>query len=208
MERPPDLNKRVREFRFKNIIDMGIDFSAMIRVFEKGSKKKLHGRILSEVRNVFGAKSEGDFRDIHSNFCDWGQKEIGLAKKAEPARYGQIAKTFDVTLKVVIYYSELPDSRKSTEISEWLNAAVDTKMMNMLEHVLNRKYSATIQPWPKTVGQVDEKAYLTLQKIVRKFIAEVHNNGIKPVQFDDIYWRLLNREREQLESLKTYLNWR
>jgi len=186
------------EIRLYNIIDMGLTFSAMIRLFEKGSKKRLHKQILAETRNVFKAKSEESFKNIHSKFCDWGVKNILLAekkrngriiKKATPASYGQVAKTFDVTLKVTIYYSHLPDCEKSREISKWLNAAVDTKMMAMLK----RDYPKDIQPWPTTVEQVNKNNYMAIQKIVRKFIREKHNNKIMPVQFDDIYWKALNR---------------
>ena len=179
----------LKEIRLHNIIDMGLTFSAMIRLFEKGSKKKLRKQILAEAKNVFEAKSEEDFNNIHSNFCNWGVKNILLAKKGTPASYGQIAKTFDVVLKVTVYYSHLPNCEKSAEISEWLNAAVDTKMMDMLKDC----YPKDIQPWPTTVEKVDKTTYVRLQKIVRKFIREKHNRSLLPVQFDDFYWKALNR---------------
>jgi hypothetical protein len=186
------------EIRLHNIIDMGLTFSAMIRLFNKGSKEILREKILAEARNVFEAKSEKDFINIHSNFCDWGIKNISLAekkrngriiKKATPASYGQIAKTFDVVLKVAVYYSHLPNCEKSQEISGWLNAAVDTKMMAMLK----KEYPKNIQLWPATVEQVDSTTYMATQRIVRKFISEKHKGSIMPVQFDDIYWKVLNR---------------
>lgn len=186
------------EIRLHNIIDMGLTFSAMIRLFKKGSKEILRENILAEARNVFEAKSEEHFIDIHSNFCDWGIKNIFLAekkrngriiKKTAPASYGQIAKTFDVALKVAVYYSHLPNCEKSQEISGWLNSAVDTKMMAMLK----KEYPEDIQLWPTTVEQIDSTTYMAIQKIVHKFIGEKHKGGIIPVQFDDIYWKELNR---------------
>ena len=186
------------EIRLHNIIDMGLTFSAMIRLFNKGSKEILREKILAEARNVFEAKSEKDFINIHSNFCDWGIKNISLAekkrngriiKKAAPASYGQIAKTFDVALKVAVYYSHLPNCEKSQEISGWLNAAVDTKIMSMLK----KEYSKNIKLWPATGEQVDSTTYVGTQRIVRKFISEKHKGSIMPVQFDDIYWKVLNR---------------
>lgn len=186
------------EIRLYNIVDMGLTFSAMIRLFEKGSKKKLHRKLLTELRNIFETESKERFISIHSNFCHWGTKNIQLAekkrkgqiiKKSSPASYGQIAKTLDVVLKVAVYYSHLPSCEKSQEISEWLNAAVDTKMMAMLK----KHYPEDIKPWPTSIEQTNKTTYTQIQEIVRKFIKEKHNNHIMPVQFDDIYWRELNR---------------
>lgn len=186
--------------RLWNVIDMGLGFSAMMRLFGKGSKRKLRDRVLSEVDTVFDVESEKQFNEIHANFCNWGTDNIMLAerrngkrivKKAGPASYGQIAKTLDVVLKVAVYYCHLPNCEKSHLISGWLNAAVDTKMMALL-----RRYCPeAIRPWPATIEQVDRSAYAAIQETVRKFITEKHSGNITPVQFDDIYWDALNRQR-------------
>lgn len=185
--------------RLHNIIDMGLTFSAMIRLFEKGSKQTLRREMVSQVRNIFNASSRNEFTRIHMEFCDWGTRNIRQAererkgkvitKKGSPARYGQIAKTLDVVLKVAVYYSHLPGCRRSRKITEWLNAAVDTKMMAFLR----KHYPKDIKPWPKTVKQVDKHRYKEIQKVVRRFIKEKYSNRILPVHFDDIYWRELNR---------------
>jgi hypothetical protein len=139
--------------RLHNIVDMGLEFSAMTRVFRKGSKEELRKEIVDGdwVRKVSQAKSKKDFDNIHSDFCNWGIENVHLAKKRDThASYGQIAKTFDVVLKVAVYYCHLPSRRKSREISGWLNAAVDTKMMDMLR----KSYPNEIEEWPKTIEQV------------------------------------------------------
>ncbi len=186
--------------RLHNVIDMGLGFSAMIRLFDRGSKGKLRARVLSEIHTVFEVESEKRFNEIHANFCNWGTHNIMLAerrksgrivKKAGPASYGQIAKTLDVVLKVAIYYCHLPSCEKSHLISRWLNAAVDTKMMALLR----RYYPEDIRPWPTTIEQVNRSAYTAIQETVRKFITERHSGSITPVQFDDIYWEALNRQR-------------
>ena len=188
-----------KEARLQNIIDMGLRFSAMIRLYDKGSNRKLHEKILVEAGKVFYAESEERFKEIHLSFCSWGIKQIILAerkkrgqviKKAGPASFGQIAKTFDVVLKVAVYYCHLPNCEKSRQISGWLNAAVDTRMMAMLKTCC----LADMASWPTTIEQVDRSAYRSIQEIVRKFISERHNGNIIPVQFDDIYWRALNRQ--------------
>jgi len=118
------------------------------------------------------------------------EKERTNHKEFAPASYGQIAKTFDVVLKVTVYYSHLPNCEKSRVISGWLNAAVDTKMMAMLK----RCYPKALQPWLSTVEQVGREDYKKFpHKVVRRFIAEKHCGKILLVQFDDIYWKILNR---------------
>lgn len=195
----PELSD-TKEARLQNIIDMGLHFSAMIRLFEEGSKRELYREILAQARQVFTAESEGHFKEIHSSFCSWGVRQIILAerkkrgqviKKASPASYGQIAKTFDVVMKVAVYYCHLPDCEKSQQISGWLNAGVDTRMMGMLK----KYYLEDIASWPATIEQVDSSTYTSIQEIVRKFIADRHKGNIIPVQFDDIYWRALNRQQ-------------
>ncbi len=191
--------------KLRNIIDMGLTFSAMIRLFKKETKGKLHERIMEDAKKIFDAKSIEDFNSIHSIFCKWGVENVLLAerkknekviKKEGPASYGQIAKTFDVVMKVVIYYSRLPDFETSEKILPWLNPAVDTQMMKMLKKHYKKQNPLLIKnisPWPITVEEVCEVKYQQIQDLVRKFINDEHNGDIIPVQFDDIYWNQLNR---------------
>jgi len=198
MWRVSELDESER-IRFENIIEMGLGFSTMIRLFKKGSTEELHCQIVKKTaEDIFNAKSREDFAQIHSEFCDWGTSNIFLAekkrngriiKKSKLASYGQIAKTLDVTLKAAVYYSHLPNCERSKRISEWLNAAVDTKMMAMLR----KEYPHEIESWPYTIENVDKSNYVKIQKLVRKFIEKKHQRQITPVQFDDIYWNKLNR---------------
>lgn len=182
-----DTNK-IDRIRFENIIDIGLTTSAMIRLFSKGTKEsKLRCHTTETVEQVLKAESESEFRAIHSHFCQWGTDEVTLAKKNKPASYGQIAKTLNVVLKVAVYYCNLPEYEKSKELSKWLDAAVDTKMMAELR----KRYPLDVKPWPHTIEDVDKQNYEEIQKIVKKFIREVHEDSINPVQFDDCYWRKL-----------------
>ena len=189
-----------RVAKLHNIIDMGLGFSAMMRLYDTGSKAKFRTRILTEVEKIFHAECKEDLQAIHSDFCHWGENNITLAEKkrkdgriiqeAGPASYGQIAKTLDVVLSVAIYYCHLPNCEKSRQISGWLNAAVDTKMMAYLK----RHYPKAITPWPTTIKQVNNSTYIRIQDTVSKFINDKHDNSITPAQFDDIYWEALNRK--------------
>ena len=95
----------------------------------------------------------------------------------------------NVVLKVVIHYCHLPNHGKSELVSKWLHAALDKNMMAYLRSY----YPNDLNPWPTTIEQVNSTDYKTLQGIVRKFIQEKRQDGITPVQFDDIYWEGLNR---------------
>lgn len=184
---------RLEETRLHNIVDMGLTFSAMMRLFDEGSKVTLHNEMITHIKKIFQAKSDKEFRNIHNVFCEWGTQNIFQAKtnKGEKllASHGQIAKTFDVVLKVTIYYCQLPDIQKAQKITEWLNAAVDTKMMAFLKRI----YCDETKGWPKTVKKVTKSTYMSIQRVVERFIKDHYNNKIRPVHFDDIYWKELNR---------------
>ena len=181
--------EKIREIRLYNIIDMGLTFSAMMRLYDQGTKGKLRARMITTAKEVFEARSQEEFRRKHSEFCQWGTKGILLARKNCLASYGQVAKTLDVVLKVAVYYCHLPECEKSKQLSRWLNGAVDRKMMVMLK----KHYRKAIEPWPRAIEQVDGPNYAKIQEIVRKFIRDEHQDSIVPVQFDDYYWQKLNR---------------
>lgn len=186
--------------RLHNIVDMGLSFSAMIRLFNKGAKRRLRDKIITEVHKVFTVESQEQYDEIHANFCNWGIRNIQLAERKKGGRiiekggvpsYGQIAKTFDVVLKVVVYYCHFPNCERANMISKWLHAAVDTKMMIFLKEY----YPADIILWPTTIKQVNNyHDYAAIQRIVHQFIKEKIGENIMPVQFDDIYWEAFNRK--------------
>lgn len=167
----------------------------MMRLFEEGSKVKLRDMILTKLPKFLDTKSKEQFMELHSCFCRWGVKNIILAEKTRgdiilkprgPASYGQIAKTLDVVMKVVVHYCHLPNSNKAALISKWLNVALDTKMM---AHI---KPNGVIE-WPKSIEQVDERRYSALQQVVTNIIKTKHEGSISCVEFDDVYWEGLNR---------------
>ena len=181
-------SKTIEKIRLENIADVGLTASAMIRLFAKGTKEsKLGPRTVRAVKQILKTGSEPEFNTIHSRFCRWGTSEIILARKDKPASYGQIAKTLNVVLKVAVYYCHLPECEKSKELSKWLHAAVDNKMMAELR----KHYPRAMKTWPRTIEKVDRQKYEQIQEIVKKFIHEVHKDSIIPVQWDDYYWRKL-----------------
>ena len=110
--------KKPDEVRLYNIVDMGLTFSAMIRLFQKGSKKSIRTKIVAVLPEIKNSESHEHFKEKHHSFCIWGIQGLKLAererqgkilKMSSPPSYGQVAKTLDVVLKVVIYYQTFPD---------------------------------------------------------------------------------------------------
>src|SRR5271157_2522286 len=101
-----DPEDEASQIKIKNVIDMAIGFSAMTRVFEKGSKQKIAGKLEYSLGLLSGVDSKGDFEKIHSEFCEWFVKNICTSKKdlenknSKAASYGQAAKLFNIAAKV------------------------------------------------------------------------------------------------------------
>ena len=69
------------KIKLYNIVDMGLTFSAMIRLYEKGTKETLRNKILEELDNISKAPLNKVFNKMHSDFCRWGINNIFLAEK-------------------------------------------------------------------------------------------------------------------------------
>jgi len=186
------------DVKLRNIVDMALGFSAMMRLFQEGSKETIQNKVLELLPVIYAAKSEDEFKKIHDGFCRWGVTEIirtekekdgVVVKESGPASYGQMGKTLDVLLHVVIHYAHYSDCETAKTLALWLNAAIDTKMMAFLAGC----YPNALDIWPKSIEQVGEMEYRVIQEHVRRFIQEEHRGEILPVQFDDIYWEALNR---------------
>lgn len=179
----------VQKVRLCCLIDLGLNFSAMLRLYRKGCKEKIYNKVLSEMPSILQSENEEQFQVAHASICEWGVRNLPANERLAYASYGQIAKTLDVILKVVIDYGHMPDCCKAKQISPWLNSAVDNKMMNMLR----KNYPDAMKPWPTSISQVSREKYLIIQSLVRRFNIEKHDSNITPVQFDDIYWWYLNK---------------
>lgn len=181
-----------------NIIHAGLEFSGMIRLLKENNKPILYRKFVETINCFFQMENKNSFDELHSKLCEWGTKNIWLAenkKHNKPERlisYGQIAKTLNVVLKVAIHYSQLPDEQKANSIRPWLHAAVDTEMMKMLKSKYKQEMTNS---WPKSNEDVCRDQYFQIQNFVRDFIAQNHSvEQINAVDFDDIYWNLLNKK--------------
>ncbi len=182
----------VQEVRLRCLIDLGLNFSAMLRLYERGSKAKFYRKVLSEMPSLLQSEDEEQFQIAHSSICEWGVRHFRANKGSGHPSYGQVAKTLDVILKVVIDYGHMPDCSRAAQISPWLNSAIDNEMMTMLK----KEYPDAIKRWPSSIRRVSKETYTSIQALVRRFNIERHDNRITPVQFDDVYWWCLNKCRQ------------
>jgi len=181
----------------KNVIDMAITFSAMHRLFEKGSKQKIADKLECSFGILASCHDKTNFEKIHSEFCEWFVKNVSTAEKkmknkkikaSQAASYGQAAKVFDVAAKVYVYYCHFPCSKSFEKLLPMLHAAVDTLMMkNLKKKYPEERIKAT------TIEAVDKSEYDTLQNMVTKHIKDEYADSILPVHYDDIMWHQLNR---------------
>lgn len=183
---PPITAQQSLDAKVKNIIELGLDFSAMTRVFAEGSYDPIAERLEVFVSKLRCVGHNEEYEHLHADFCQWFTERICTAKKqfkngtsrpSCPCSYGQAAKVLDVAGKVYVYYCGLPSAEIANRLVPLLHAALDTKMM------LHLGVSATLM-------EIDRRAYADLQARV---VRAIGNSGIYPVQYDDVIWRQLNR---------------
>jgi len=169
----------------KNIIDMAISFTGMTRVFKPKSSEKIRQKLMETL----GLLDKEDYEKLHSEFCDWLINNITTASGSPPS-YGQAAKIFDIAMKVIVSYCHLPEFSVASRIKPHLHCAVDTKIM--LE--LKRDYHFGKGLF--TLSQVKKRHYDEFQNCLN---SEAKKANRSAVDYDDILWRKLNRERNQEE---------
>jgi len=88
------------EAKKKNTIDMALGFTAMTRVFQKGSADLIKEALTGTCTKLELINSEADFMALHDKFCQWLTQTIKLAKGGALESYGHGAKVLDITLTV------------------------------------------------------------------------------------------------------------
>jgi hypothetical protein len=186
------------EIKQKSVIDMALTFTAMIRLFEKGSKPKITQKLYSHFQGLVRIKTLADFDEFHETFCEWFINNIRVAQKERNGRivkqtgfclYGQAAKLIDVALKVYVYYSGLPDKKTSDALVPLLNTAIDNPILRHIRETFPHESILS-----RTVEQIDKGTYKRLQELIKHDIKARFENGVVPTQYDDIMWYRLNRE--------------
>jgi len=184
--------------KLENIIEMAISFTAMTRVFEKGSIEKIKSKLNNCINDFLNVKNKEEYHKKHQEFCEWFTKNVKTAERKkngkivkEPlyASWGHAAKIIDIVLKVCIYYCSLPSKKVSSEMIFWLNSAIDTAFLNYFK----KCYPSIMISKVNTLADIDKTIYEILQRLIREDVKKSFNGEIFPVQYDDIKWRELNR---------------
>jgi len=183
--------------KIQNIIDMALTFTAMVRLFSKGSKTSIANKFEEFCTNLRNIESASSYEKFHESFCNWFCENIQTAqrilrnkttKHSSSASYGQGAKVLDIAIKVYVHYCKLPDQQTADRILPFLHSAVDTPIM---KHLKQRYQWANITA--STIEAIDKQTYRTLQELIALDIKETFQDSIHPVHYDDIMWNQLNR---------------
>jgi hypothetical protein len=181
--------REVQEARSENMIEIALEFSGMLRVFEEGSNLKLIPRLREFFEQLNSIEDKAAYDRAHADFCNWCVANIRTAEKtlkngrikpSGPCSYGHGAKVLDIGAKVHVYYCGKPTPEIAARLLPMLHAGLDTPMMKLLD------------PSKKTIQEVDREHYERLQSLVASKIAGL---GLYPVQYDDVMWRRLQRSQ-------------
>jgi hypothetical protein len=182
-----------------NIIEMGLAFTAMMRLFVKGSNNRIAAKLEELFLLLVDVRSAGEYDVRHRSFCDWFIRHVRTAEKKHlngrvraegPSSYGQAAKVLDIAAKVYFHYCSQPTAEIAARMVPFLHGAIDTPI---LKH-LKKSERARARVRAATIKEVDEDTYQHLQSLLaRKSKNESSNRKLHAVEYDDILWRRLNR---------------
>src|SRR6266849_7017635 len=135
---PPDVEGTKR----KNVIEMALGFTAMMRIFAKESKKRIAEKLEEFFLSLAEIHNRDDYEVHHRSFCVWFTQNIRSAEKTlknasvhaeRSSSYGQAAKILDVAVKVYAYYCAQPTPEVAKRIVPWLHGAIDTAILKYLK---------------------------------------------------------------------------
>jgi hypothetical protein len=189
--------EEVETAKTKNIIEMAFDFTAMMWLFAKGSPPKIHRKLETAFAELGSIREQKDYDLMHADFCGWFTQSIDRAQKKKQresgaairkSSYGQAAKVIDIAAKVYVYYCALPSRETAQVLLPLLHGAVDNQIV---KHLIRKFPDAGVKS--KQLEDIDRSKYEQLQSLVRREIREDFNSEIVPVQYDDTWFRRLNR---------------
>jgi len=174
-----DFYTEVMEAKIKNIINISLIISNMLRNFKAGSNELILPKLFDTIYEMFEMERKEDYIKIHDEFCKWAIKNIVPNEKqaVNSISWGQAAKIIDIATKFVFYYSNLPEQEYAKKVIRWLNSPIDTVMLKILR--IN---------WIK-LTDIDKDKYEQCQKKILEFIEDFFNNKLYPIEFDDLIWR-------------------
>ena len=180
------------EARTTGILNMAFDFASMARTFKPGTKDKFLQRVRTLLPRLAHLESQEEFDTLHDELCRWGCRSLRPSHAGRPrASYGQVAKTLNVVLKVVVYYCGLPSREQAARLLPWLHPAIDNPMMKHLRQRFREGFPGGI----KSISGVDKRTYMILRDLAGRDAAEHFGGELHPVQWEDIVWVSSNPKR-------------
>lgn len=169
----------------RNVIDMAYGFSAMQRVFEKSSSKKILRLLDESFTKLAKVNTENEYRTVHDSFCSQFRGDVKTSKGSKHPSYGQAAKVFDVAVKVYVHYCGYPTAEKAEKLSKMLHGAIDNPILNHLKSKYPERHISA-----KSLGDINDHMYWVLQQLIK---LESQGENMSPVEWDDVIWSELNR---------------
>jgi len=196
-----DFVQTARSAKLKCVIEMALDFTAMVRKFSKGSSPRIHAKLEEFLGSIGEVTDQVGYDRRHAKFCEWFTKHIQIAERtvgkkkrtipAHPSSFGHAAKVLDIVAKVYFLYCSLPSPEVADRLLPFLHGGLDNQIIQQL---IGRFGDSGVVS--KNLEDVDDHKYAQLQAPVCKQIREDFGSLIHPVQFDDILFRKLNRRGE------------
>ena len=192
-----EIDRYMNQSTLKNKIEMAFDFTAMQRIFVKDQKGVILGGLEKSYKELFDCNSKDKFERIHTSFCEWFIATIkwwrrkGKKQKCATS-WGQAAKVWDIVLKVIVYYCGFPNEEISKKLLPWLHCPIDNALLSKLRKKTSDK--------PQNLYEISsEDIYRQLLSRIDELIKEINNYymiKMLPVQFDDLSFRILNRDND------------
>jgi hypothetical protein len=161
---------------------MSQGYSAMTRVFSRGSNGEIVGQLGSFFKELEHVTRQEEYDTAHAAFCRWFERSITMAGKTERGcSYGHAAKVLDIAAKVYVYYCAQPSPEAAEKLIPMLHGGLDTAMIDYLGGEYPPKGIRA-----RNVVGIDLDEYSRLQESVAEDIRSRLDSQIHPVQWNDI----------------------
>ena len=186
------MDLRAEKARTTAILHMAFDFASMARTFKKGTKDKFLRRVRAMLPRLAHVESEDEFDTLHAEVCRWGCRSFRPSHAGRPrASYGQVAKTLNVVLKVVVYYCGL--TRPTPGEAPVTLASPCHRQLH--DEVPPAAVQGRVPPGIQAIADVDRRSYTVLINLAARDAVENLGGKLHPVQWEDIVWSEVNGKR-------------
>ena len=160
----------LKVYNQSSMVEMALEWSATLRIFEKGSKGKIQKIIEEMLAPLSSVKTQETFNSLHKETCKKIIKEINLNKKLRKRRrkvsFGEAAKIVDMSLKVYVYLCKMPDTHTSVRLVNFLNCPIDNNNLEWLKKHAKEGRDAFEEI--NSLADIHEIEYYNVQRALRE----------------------------------------